>query len=405
MFTDFLEFISPLNENNLLAFFIIHVGLIEELVKIIPFLIILYFSKSIDEPFDYILYASLSALGFATVENMLYFDSSKVTVIFSRALLCASGHMTFSSIIAYGMVKAKLFAPKKVWLNFIFAWLIAAIIHGLYDFFLEIEFIIGAAFIFIGNVTIWFIFINNTLNFSPRFTYQTKVNIDHKIVFLGVGLTSILVFEFGVNIFRYNINIANRSLYYNLIFSAGLIIFMIYKISNLDLIHRYWRPIKLSSGKNMANPFNIFVLIMRFFIGNHIAAQNFVDKHIAITPYWNNKALIDLMPYSIEGVIRDRIIMTKNENGKSIDPDPSWFIVKMKKDLELQDFNTNYVLIKFRNDIESMKVDDDNTAMLSLINDFSLFNDNKIDWSNTTPFGYVTVAEIDNNEAILQRKA
>lgn len=403
--SDSLELIFPLNpHSNALLYFIFDVGLVEELVKIIPLLILLKYTKSIDEPFDYLLYASLAALGFATIENMLYFSRGSMTIIFTRALLCATGHMTFSSIIAYGIVKAKLFNPKKVLINFLSYWLLAATVHGLYDYFLSKEFVIGGEMVFISSVTLWFIFINNTLNFSPKFTYQTKVHIDNKIVFLGVGLTSILIMEFIINLVRYDINLANRSLFQNLVFASGIIIFMIYKVSNLDLVKKYWRPIKLDSGKNFANPLNLFVLIMRFFLGNHIAAQNFVDKHIMITPFWTNKGLLELMPEPVEGVIRDRIIMlTKNEDGK-VESDATWFIVKMNKDLQLQDYNTNYLLIKFRNEIESLKVDNDNTAKLSLINDFALFEDNKTTWNNTTPFGYITVWETENTEAILGRR-
>ena len=57
------------------------IGFVEELVKIIPFLLLLKFFKFIDEPYDYILYASSSALGFAFMENMIYFEDYQFQVI------------------------------------------------------------------------------------------------------------------------------------------------------------------------------------------------------------------------------------------------------------------------------------------------------------------------------------
>ena len=47
-------------------------GLSEEIIKIIPVLIILKTTKFINEPIDYIIYSSISALGFAFIENIQY---------------------------------------------------------------------------------------------------------------------------------------------------------------------------------------------------------------------------------------------------------------------------------------------------------------------------------------------
>ena len=51
------------------------IGLIEESVKILPLLLFLKYTRFVKEPVDYIIYASVSALGFAFIENMKYFDS------------------------------------------------------------------------------------------------------------------------------------------------------------------------------------------------------------------------------------------------------------------------------------------------------------------------------------------
>ncbi len=55
----------------------IGVGLFEELIKIIPILLVLRFKplkkmNMINEPIDYVIYASVSALGFAFFENIQY---------------------------------------------------------------------------------------------------------------------------------------------------------------------------------------------------------------------------------------------------------------------------------------------------------------------------------------------
>jgi len=45
------------------------VAWLEEIVKIIPLLIMLRFKKAVNESFDYLKYASIGALGFATIET------------------------------------------------------------------------------------------------------------------------------------------------------------------------------------------------------------------------------------------------------------------------------------------------------------------------------------------------
>jgi RsiW-degrading membrane proteinase PrsW (M82 family) len=79
------------------------IGLIEEIVKIIPFLILLRYFTMINESYDYILYASLTALGFSFIENLIYFQTNQLHIIHGRALSSSLAHMFFSSIIAYGI--------------------------------------------------------------------------------------------------------------------------------------------------------------------------------------------------------------------------------------------------------------------------------------------------------------
>ena len=81
----------------------LHVFLVavpEEIIKIIPFLLVLKFRKYINEPIDYLIYASTTALGFAFYENINYLlkysDSGNIVAI--RSLLPSVVHMVVSSI-------------------------------------------------------------------------------------------------------------------------------------------------------------------------------------------------------------------------------------------------------------------------------------------------------------------
>lgn len=115
---------------------IVGIGMVEELVKMIPFLIIIQFKKIVNEPFDFILNAAVSALGFAFIENSLYIKKSGFYAINGRALLSTVAHMTFSSVIGYSFLIASCRRPGKHCYYILGGFLLASLMHGLYDFWL-----------------------------------------------------------------------------------------------------------------------------------------------------------------------------------------------------------------------------------------------------------------------------
>ncbi len=78
---------------NLFVYSFLGIGVVEELIKLMPVLIILKLTKEIDEPIDMIYYASISALGFAFIENLLYFRNISGSIVIGRALTSSVGHM------------------------------------------------------------------------------------------------------------------------------------------------------------------------------------------------------------------------------------------------------------------------------------------------------------------------
>ncbi|HXB13496.1 MAG TPA: PrsW family glutamic-type intramembrane protease, partial [Bacteroidia bacterium] len=93
--------------NNFL-YCVFKIGLVEEIAKMIPLLIMYYvFRSQFKEPMDYVAFAAISALGFAAAENTLYFIANNGAVISARAILTSVGHMFYSSLIGYGIVLTK----------------------------------------------------------------------------------------------------------------------------------------------------------------------------------------------------------------------------------------------------------------------------------------------------------
>jgi len=122
--------------SGLLGYAIIQVAAVEEFSKILPFLFILYKTRWVNESIDFIKYPALSAIGFATTENILYAMEHGMEVLQYRAVLSFPGHLFFSMISGWflhlGMRQSGGFPAP--W--FFAGYLIGVLAHGLYDFFL-----------------------------------------------------------------------------------------------------------------------------------------------------------------------------------------------------------------------------------------------------------------------------
>lgn len=119
-----------------LVYSILHIGLVEEVVKFLPVIGVMIFTKTINEPFDLLIYGSLSALGFATLENALYFTSLGVGISFSRFIISTVVHLAMTSLICYAWAWAIYYRRKYHVLAVAVGILLATLAHGLFDFFL-----------------------------------------------------------------------------------------------------------------------------------------------------------------------------------------------------------------------------------------------------------------------------
>ncbi|MEM6686287.1 MAG: PrsW family glutamic-type intramembrane protease [Bacteroidota bacterium] len=121
------------------AFFV--VALVEEFSK---YIFVRYFAqrhKEFDEPYDGIMYAVMVSMGFAVTENLAYSFQGGIEMAIYRAFTAVPAHATFGIIMGYYMGKAK-FSRKRVKYNLLGLGL-AIVFHGIYDFFLFINYIPG----------------------------------------------------------------------------------------------------------------------------------------------------------------------------------------------------------------------------------------------------------------------
>ena len=244
---------EPIND---FLYCVFGIGIIEESVKLIPLILILKFTKSINEPYDYILYASVSALGFAFSENMMYLNRYGPEVILARTFYSTVAHMTFSSTIAYGLLLKKYrFSKLPNWVVFVVFFFIAIFSHGFYDFWLinplAKTFSAFTTLFFMITIHIWFTMINNAINISNFFSPLVSINNDkikYQLVknFLGLIAFSYIYVAISQNIAEANFFLLETSLIY-----GYMMFYIVVSLSRFNVVRGYLKSFQV--------PFNFIV--------------------------------------------------------------------------------------------------------------------------------------------------
>lgn len=125
----------------------------EEIIKCSVVLLAAFPRRFFDEPVDGIVYAVLAAMGFATVENIIYAAHFGLQTTIVRAFTAVPAHFVFAIVQGYYIGLAKFNPANR--LRLILKGLIAAIfMHGIYDFLILQELsewlsVLGAVSIYI----------------------------------------------------------------------------------------------------------------------------------------------------------------------------------------------------------------------------------------------------------------
>ncbi len=282
---------------NQFAYSVFGIGLVEEIAKLTPFLLFHgLFRKHLKEPIDYIAFICVSALGFSAVENVMYFENHGAEIISSRAILCSIGHMFDSAIVAYGFVLVR-FNPKfknNPMIIFV-CLLLAALAHGIYDFWLMYDGIsygiLLTLIFFFGCISIFASILTNAINNSEHFTYKKAIDTDrlskrmmqyYGVVFLAQFVLVGIEKGFDSSIF---------SLLYSM-FTIGLIVFVsVLRMSRFQLIQGRWNTIKFQMPFEMRNrqdslyegfqPFGIRVRGASF---NEIYLSKYYEEYVYLHP-------------------------------------------------------------------------------------------------------------------------
>jgi RsiW-degrading membrane proteinase PrsW (M82 family) len=241
--------ISPSEDPVLnFLFYVFGVGLLEELIKFVPVLIIVYvFKKAINEPLDYVKYICISALGFAFGENIEYALNYGGHVLLSRSILSVPGHMFFSAIFIYGLIEYK-YGNKNNHIIFKYA-LLSALAHGIYDFLLvfHIPFITSFLHVlfFMVLISVFVNILNNCLNCSPF--YNPKLTIDQQIVrkYLVRFYLVIIIFILVFAAIDEGFETAIISYLWLMIWESSILFILIIRLSRFSIIPNHKNKIRI----------------------------------------------------------------------------------------------------------------------------------------------------------------
>jgi RsiW-degrading membrane proteinase PrsW (M82 family) len=266
------------------------IGGVEELAKILPFLLILRFTKAVKEPVDYLFYAGISALVFSLLEDIMYFNNGSATKIYSRGIFTSVSHIADTSFIAYAMVIARYRTRKHAVLLFAAGFVFACLAHGIYDFFILNETVnvwIIPFLILMLQVWCFVHIINNCLNISPFFHDSVRLNTSNLGIVISGGLFSLIVLVYVHTAQTVSGQYATMDFFRALIFYSYLLFFFRVCINRIDVFPGEWNYFSL----------RYFVDPKVFFAGINHHYSTLPGKRIRLVPYGKyTQHLLSVLP-------------------------------------------------------------------------------------------------------------
>jgi RsiW-degrading membrane proteinase PrsW (M82 family) len=353
---------------NDLLYCILQIGLLEELCKLLSFLLVWrIFRKQLNEPIDIIAYMSVCALGFAAIENTLYFNNYGSVIISGRAVLSTVAHMIFASLTAYGIIRWQfLKKSSKGWRELLFFFFLSAVVHGLYDFFLmhrnlqAVGYLITILF-YLEGISVFAVIINNALNNSSFFTH--KLVVDNEKVSLRILSYYILVFilQFILIAYESGISEAISSVGIATFLTATIVVIFSLRLSRFKLIPLRWEPLSLQIPFRFSsldeNDEKFFKISVRGEAYNEIYLSRFYQEYFWLCPIGKKHLKLD-QPHLC--FVEDKVFLKNDE---------SYYLTKLFLDDQKQRWE--YILLKPK--LKGRKFTDNRSPIIAVLSkpDFS----------------------------------
>lgn len=127
------------NDNKYIKFLISYgeIGFIEETIKYIILVIIIYRNKNYNYEYDGIVYATAISLGFAFVEGIKYGMMNNLFITLVRSILTIPMHAVYGILMGYYLSKSKKNIQSRSFYYMYMALLVPIFIHGTSDYLLS----------------------------------------------------------------------------------------------------------------------------------------------------------------------------------------------------------------------------------------------------------------------------
>jgi len=359
----YLNFYLTGDKINDLLFSIFGIGFIEETIKLIPFLFIyLFLRKQLNEPYDYLLFIMISALGFSFVENMMYFDKGVIHTISVRAVVSSIAHLFFSATLIYGIILYKYKYKKLAWFFAPLYYILAIISHGFFDYLLFFNYEIIFAFYFLIITKIFLTYINNALNNSSFFDYHIKLNTKKTRQFLAVGLSIIFALEHFYSSWYYNRNSLYNQSDIFLLPSIFVLIFLADNFSHFDLVKGKWKIFDLTLNSKKL----------------YTSEGNYINYRISFLAHSNGKTIKKLFSENKRGLIIDRIsiIYSSLWTKKDTIIENDWYVVQLEEPIEFENKTITKIVINFESKAVTLFLNDEKAYLMLINNEDELKLDN-----------------------------
>ncbi len=359
----YLNFYLTGNKINDLLFAIFGIGFIEETIKLIPFLFIyLFLRKQLNEPYDYLLFIMISALGFSFVENMMYFDKGVIHTISVRAVVSSIAHLFFSATLVYGIILYKYKYKKLAWFFVPLYYILAILSHGFFDYFLFFNYEIIFAFYFLIITKIFLTYINNALNNSSFFDYHIKLNTKKTRQFLAVGLSVIFALEHFYSSWYYNRNSLYNQSDIFLLPSIFVLIFLADNFSHFDLVKGKWKIFDLTLNSKKL----------------YSSEGNYINYRILFLAHSNGKTIKKLFSENKRGLIIDRIsiIYSSLWTKKDTIIENDWYVVQLEEPIKFENKTITKLVINFESKAVTLFLNNEKAYLMLINNEDELKLDN-----------------------------
>jgi RsiW-degrading membrane proteinase PrsW (M82 family) len=336
------------------------IGGSEELVKMLPWVLFAIFTRKLKEPYDYILYASVAALGFAFAENWSYLENPDN--IFGRFLTSTVSHLFNASLFAYSLVLArfkfqhkgaKILAP-------IAGFALACLCHGFYDFWLLSPATRGLSFIttlfLLLSIHVWFHLKNNAINHSQfyrnqPFDYFTPLNV------FMFGVIGVLMVEYVLIGYEYGARWANYALRSESWMGAVFLAYMSFNLQNIRPVRGVWKSYRLPRFSG---------IVSRFFslpgsIPEKAQSANLQGLNLRLFAPKTNPWIGALFPAS--GHCARKMTLSGQDD---------WYVFYFNKPLNLPNFRNDAVIIRPKSMYQTLEGDKIEIYLLLIPNTLEL---------------------------------